>query len=64
MLLPGAPPENAIVVVRKLMDGLREACGRDIPVHEPRPRVCQSGAGQLAAAGLRGPSRRRDGGMR
>lgn len=30
VLLPGAPPENAAHVTRKLMDGLREACGREI----------------------------------
>jgi hypothetical protein len=30
VLLPGAPPENAAAVTRKLMEGLREACGREI----------------------------------
>jgi polysaccharide biosynthesis protein PelD len=30
VLLPGAPSENAGAVTRKLMEGLREACGRDI----------------------------------
>jgi hypothetical protein len=42
VLLPGAPPENAVAVTRKLMAGLKEACGRDIPCTTRVRVLCQS----------------------
>lgn len=42
VLLPGAPPENAGAVTRKLMDALREACGRDIRCTTSAHALCRA----------------------
>jgi hypothetical protein len=43
VLLPGAPPENASAVTRKLMEGLREACGREITCTTRVRALCRAG---------------------
>ena len=43
VLLPGAPSENASAVTRKLMDGLREACGREITCTTRVRALCRAG---------------------
>lgn len=43
VMLPGAPAENAPVVARKLMDGLREACGREISCTTRVRALCRAG---------------------
>ncbi len=41
--LPGAPPENGHAVTRKLMEGLREACGREIRCTSRAQALCRAG---------------------
>jgi hypothetical protein len=43
VLLPGAPPEDAAAVTRKLMDGLREVCGREITCTTRVRALCRAG---------------------
>ncbi len=52
VLLPGAVPESAGVVIRKLTDGLREATGREFP-YTTRVRVLQLAEGSPARRLLR-----------
>jgi hypothetical protein len=43
VLLPGASPEGAIVVVRKLVIAMHKACGRNVPCTTEMRALCQSG---------------------
>jgi hypothetical protein len=43
VLLPGASPEGAIVVIRKLVIALHKACGRNVPCTTEVRGLCQSG---------------------